>query len=98
MSSTTMRVATALALVLVAACGGSESTAPTTTTTAPPPSTTATPTTVSPTTTPPTTLPAATNPEDARRILQQHGIDPDELSKQIGEQMRRRFQQQNGNN
>jgi pyruvate/2-oxoglutarate dehydrogenase complex dihydrolipoamide acyltransferase (E2) component len=88
-----------LALLLIAGCGGgSESTAPATTTTAPRSSTTAAPTTLPPTTTPPTTLPAVTNPEDARRILQEHGIDPDELSKQIGEQMRQRFQQQNGNN
>jgi pyruvate/2-oxoglutarate dehydrogenase complex dihydrolipoamide acyltransferase (E2) component len=94
-----MRVATTLALLLTAGCGGgSESPAPATTTTAPRPSTTAAPTTLSPTTTPPTTLPAATTPEEARRILQEHGIDPDELSKQLGEQMRQRFQQQNGNN
>ena len=93
-----MRVATTLAILLAAGCGGgSEPTAPATTTTAPRPSTTAAPTTLPPTTTPPTTLPAVTNPEDARRILQEHGINPDELSKQIGEQMRKRFQQQNGN-
>jgi len=93
-----MRVATTFALLLVVGCsGGSESTVPATTTTAPRPSTTAAPTTVPPTTTPPSTLPAATTPEEARRILQEHGINPDELSKQIGEQMRQRFQQQNGN-
>jgi pyruvate/2-oxoglutarate dehydrogenase complex dihydrolipoamide acyltransferase (E2) component len=92
MSSTTMRVAGTLALLLVAGCGGgSGPTAPATTTTVAP---TTSPSTAAPT----TTLPAVTTPEDQRRILQEHGIDPDELQKQIGEQMRRRFQQQNGGN
>ena len=94
-----MRVATTVAaLLLFASCGGSESPNPATTTTTARPSPTAAPTTLPPApTTSPSTLPAATSPEEARRILQEHGINPDELSKQIGEQMRKRFQEQPAN-
>ena len=43
---------------------------------------------------PPATVGAPANPDEARRILEQHGIDPDRLSRDIGEQMRRRFEPQ----
>jgi hypothetical protein len=38
-----------------------------------------------------TTVAPPTTPDDARRILEQHGIDPDRLSKDIAEHMRHRF-------
>jgi pyruvate/2-oxoglutarate dehydrogenase complex dihydrolipoamide acyltransferase (E2) component len=59
---------------------------PSTTTTSAPPVTTTTP----PSTTT-TTLPAPANADEARRLLEQQGVDPAELSREIGEHMRRRF-------
>ncbi len=56
-----------------------------TTSTAPPPPPTAT------TTAPPSPTPPAT-PEEASRLLEQQGIDPRELSREVGDHMRRRFQ------
>jgi pyruvate/2-oxoglutarate dehydrogenase complex dihydrolipoamide acyltransferase (E2) component len=41
---------------------------------------------------PPATVAAPATADDGRRILEQHGIDPERLSKDIAEQMRRRFE------
>jgi pyruvate/2-oxoglutarate dehydrogenase complex dihydrolipoamide acyltransferase (E2) component len=40
---------------------------------------------------PPTAPAALQTPEDARRLLERRGVDPDELSRQVGEHMRERF-------
>jgi hypothetical protein len=62
---------------------------PTTTTTS---STASTTTTSSSTTT--TSAPSApvTDPASAERALRERGVDPDALSREVAEQMRRRFQ------
>ena len=38
-----------------------------------------------------TLLPAPTTAEDARRLLERQGVDPAELSREIGDGMRQRF-------
>jgi hypothetical protein len=38
-----------------------------------------------------TVAPAPVDAEDGRKLLEREGIDPDELSRDVGEQMRRRF-------
>jgi hypothetical protein len=85
------RIARALSLgALALGCGDApESPAPTPTPSTRPaaPSTT----TTIPTAPTSTTVAPPTTPDDARRILEQHGIDPDRLSKDIAEQMRHRF-------
>ena len=96
MRITTTRIAIVFLSAIALGCGGSEPPAPTTTTSTSRPPTVA-PTTLPPAATAPSTLPAVQTPEEARRVLQEHGIDPDKLSEQIGEQMRQRFQQQPGN-
>jgi len=85
-----MRTAVVWALALVLGCGaGSDSGAPaarptsTTTTTGPRPSTTQP--------SPPTTIAPLDTPEDARRFLEERGIDPERLSEEVGEHMRQRF-------
>jgi hypothetical protein len=45
---------------------------------------------------PPTATPAPVNAEEARELLEQEGVDPDELSRQLGEQMRQRFKSSPG--
>ena len=84
-----------LAFVLLAGCGSDTEPQPAT------PSPTMTPPArpavapISSTTTnasPSTTMRPVTTPEDARRLLEERGIDPDRLSEEVGEQMRRRFQ------
>ena len=77
--------------VFALACGGSDTTAPSAD--APRPSvvsTTSTSTTgmTRPTAPPP---PPVATPEDARRFLEERGIDPQRLSEDVAEQMRRRF-------
>lgn len=86
-------------LAMLLGCGGGSTPPPTTTTSAalPAPSPTTSslpataPTTV-PSTAPPSTLRPPTTPEEGRRILEQSGIDPDRLSQEIAEHMRRRFE------
>ena len=85
------------ALALVLGCGDGTEPRQTAATTVPPSTRPALPsstTTVPGMTVPPTTLAPPATPEDGRRILEQHGVDPDELSKDIGEQLRRRFERQ----
>jgi len=85
--------ATACVLLLAVGCSSDPasrdvlSTAPTSTT-----ATTAPPvTTPPPPAAPTTTLPVPFNADQARRLLEQQGIDPADLSHEVGEHMRRRF-------
>lgn len=84
------------AVTLLLACG----TEPESRSPAPPPPSTARSVTTStasapppPTAAPTTTVPPAAldTPEDARRFLEERGVDPAELSREAAEQMRRRL-------
>jgi pyruvate/2-oxoglutarate dehydrogenase complex dihydrolipoamide acyltransferase (E2) component len=84
----------ALALLLLLGCGDGSDHRPATT--SPPPTHAGPPssstTTIPAAAAPPATIAAPATAEDGRRILEQHGIDPDRLSQDIAEQMRRRFE------
>ena len=80
------RLLSALAAVLCA-CGGSAPERPSTSTTS-----SASSTLPLPSPGPSTTIAPITNQDEARRFLQERGIDPEKLSNDIAEHMRQRFQ------
>jgi hypothetical protein len=88
-------IAAGCILALTLGCGGEpESHAPATVV---PASTTSTSvrlvsTTVATSSSTTTPLPAPANADEARRLLERQGVDPAELSREIGEHMRHRFE------
>jgi len=92
LGSLTRTIVAGMALGALAGCGGGSAPEPP----AAPARPTATAATTSSTTipaahTPPPTTAGLASPEDARRYLQERGVDPERLSEDLAEQMRHRF-------